>query len=65
MKRTSLLLIVLTLGLFPAAAREFAVSGPEGGLAMKVEGENHLITRKKKEICAQVAAFFRGLFFAP
>ena len=29
---------------------------------VKVEGENHLITRKKKEICAQTVAFFRGLF---
>ncbi len=36
MKRTILFFIVLILGLFPAAAREFAVSGPEGGLAMKV-----------------------------
>ncbi|MBQ5983903.1 MAG: alpha/beta fold hydrolase [Bacteroidales bacterium] len=36
MKRTILFFIALTLGLFPAAAREFAVSGPEGGLAMKV-----------------------------
>ena len=36
MKRTILFLIVLTLGCFPAVARDFTVSGPEGGLAMKV-----------------------------
>ena len=26
---------------------------------VKVDGENHMITRRKKEICAQVVAFFR------
>ena len=36
MKRTILLTIILLLGLFPAMAREYVVSGPEGGLAMKV-----------------------------
>ena len=36
MKRTVILTIFLLLGLFPAMAREFAVSGPEGGLSMKV-----------------------------
>lgn len=29
---------------------------------VKVDGENHLITRRKKEICAQVVSFFRQLF---
>ena len=80
MKRTVILTIILLLGLFPAMAREYVVSGPEGGLAMKValpdgfnpevdrcsfatlvkvDGENHMITRRKKEICAQAVAFFR------
>ena len=80
MKRTVILTIILLLGLFPAMAREYVVSGPEGGLAMKValpegfnpevdrcpfatlvkvDGENHMISRRKKEICAQVVAFFR------
>lgn len=36
MKRTVILTIILLLGLFPAMAREYVVSGPEGGLAMKV-----------------------------
>ena len=36
MKRTITLTIILLLGLFPAMAREYAVSGPEGGLSMKV-----------------------------
>ena len=29
---------------------------------VKVDGENHLITRRKKEICRQVVSFFRELF---
>ena len=36
MKRIVILTIILLLGLFPAMAREYVVSGPEGGLAMKV-----------------------------
>ena len=36
MKRLVTLTVILLLGLPPAAAREYAVSGPEGGLAMKV-----------------------------
>ena len=36
MKRTVILTVILLLGLFPAMAREYVVSGPEGGLAMKV-----------------------------
>ena len=124
MKRTVILTIFLLLGLLPAAAREYAVPGPEGGLAMKValpdgfnpatdrcpmvllmhgifsskdynpmpslakalaragivpmwcseqylatygdratlvkiDGENHLITRRKKEILARTVDFFR------
>jgi fermentation-respiration switch protein FrsA (DUF1100 family) len=92
MKRTVILTIFLLLGLLPAAAREYVVSGPEGGLAMKValllhgtkdsivpmwcseqylatygdratlvkiDGENHLITRRKKEILARTVDFFR------
>lgn len=31
-----MLTVILLLGLFPAMAREYVVSGPEGGLAMKV-----------------------------
>ena len=107
MKRIVFLTVILLLGLLPATAREYAVSGPEGGLAMKValpegfnpatdrcpmvllmhdtkdsivpmwcseqyletygtraslvkvDGENHLITRRKKEILARTVAFFR------
>ena len=36
MKRAVILTVILLLGLFPAMAREYVVSGPEGGLAMKV-----------------------------
>ena len=36
MKRTVILTVILLLGLFPAMAWEYVVSGPEGGLAMKV-----------------------------
>ena len=36
MKRIVTLTIILLLGLFPTGAREYVVSGPEGGLAMKV-----------------------------
>ena len=36
MKRIVFLTVILLLGLFPAEAREYTVSGPEGGLAMKV-----------------------------
>ena len=36
MKRIVILTVILLLGLLPAEAREYAVSGPEGGLAMKV-----------------------------
>ena len=36
MKRLVFLAVILLLGFFPAAAREYAVSGPEGGLAMKI-----------------------------
>ena len=36
MKRTVILTVILLLGLFPTMAREYVVSGPEGGLAMKV-----------------------------
>ena len=32
--------------------------GPHATL-VKVDGENHMISRRKKEICAQVVAFFR------
>lgn len=32
--------------------------GPHATL-VKVDGENHMITRRKKEICAQAVAFFR------
>ena len=80
MKRLVILTVILFMGLLPAGAREYEVSGPEGGLAMKValpegfnpevdrcpfatlvkvDGENHMITRRKKEICAQAVAFFR------
>ena len=107
MKRIVFLTVILLLGLLPAGAREYKVSGPEGGLAMKValpdgfdpdrdecpmvllmhgikdsivpmwcseqyletygdratlvkvDGENHLITRRKKEICNRTVTFFR------
>ena len=36
MKRLVILTVILLLGLLPAGAREYAVSGPEGGLAMKI-----------------------------
>ena len=36
MKRLVILTVILFMGLLPAAAREYEVSGPEGGLAMKV-----------------------------
>ena len=36
MKRLVILTVILLMGLLPAAAREYVVSGPEGGLAMKV-----------------------------
>ena len=36
MKRLVILTVILFMGLLPAAAREYTVSGPEGGLAMKV-----------------------------
>ena len=36
MKRIVILIVILLLGLLPIQAREFAVSGPEGGLSMKV-----------------------------
>ena len=36
MKRLVILTVILFLGLLPAKAREYAVSGPEGGLAMKI-----------------------------
>ena len=36
MKRLVILTVILFLGLLPAGAREYEVSGPEGGLAMKV-----------------------------
>jgi hypothetical protein len=36
MKRLVILTVILLLGLLPAQAREYAVSGPEGGLAMKI-----------------------------
>ena len=36
MKRLVILTVILLLGLLPATAREYAVSGPEGGLAIKV-----------------------------
>ena len=36
MKRIVFLTVILFLGLLPAGAREYAVSGPEGGLAMKI-----------------------------
>ena len=36
MKRLVILTVILFMGLLPAAAREYVVSGPEGGLAMKV-----------------------------
>ena len=36
MKRIVILTVILLLGLLPVQAREYAVSGPEGGLAMKV-----------------------------
>ena len=110
MKRIVILTVILFLSLLPVKAREYSVSGPEGGLAMKValpdgfdenmdrcpmvilmhgtkdtivpmwcselyletygdratlvkvDGENHLITRRKKEICRQVVSFFRELF---
>ena len=48
MKRTVMLTVILLLGLFPAMAREYVVSGPEGGLAMKValpEGFNPEVDR--------------------
>ena len=111
MKRIVILTVILLLGLLPAGAREYAVSGPEGGLAMKValpdgfnpdtdkcpmvllmhgtkdsivpmwcseqyletygdratlvkvDGENHMITRRKKEICNRTVAFFRQVLF--
>ena len=107
MKRIVFLTVILLVSLLPAGAREYEVSGPEGGLAMKialpdgfdpdrdecpmvllmhgikdsivpmwcseqyletygdratlvkVDGENHLITRRKKEICNRTVAFFR------
>ena len=36
MKRLVILTVILFMGLLPAGAREYVVSGPEGGLAMKV-----------------------------
>ena len=36
--------------------------GPRATLA-KVDGENHLITRRKKEIIDRTVAFFREVFF--
>ena len=36
MKRLVILTVILFLGLLPAGAREYEVSGPEGGLAMKM-----------------------------
>ena len=36
MKRIVLLTVILLLGFLPAGAREYVVSGPEGGLAMKI-----------------------------
>lgn len=36
MKRIVILTVILLLGLFSANAREYVVSGPEGGLALKV-----------------------------
>ena len=36
MKRLVILTVILFMGLLPAAAREYEVSGPEGGLAMKI-----------------------------
>ena len=36
MKRIVFLTVILLVGLLPAGAREYEVSGPEGGLAMKV-----------------------------
>ena len=83
MKRLVILTVILLLGLFPAMAREYVVSGPEGGLAMKValpegfnpevdrcpfatlvkvDGENHMITRRKKEMCNRTVAFFEKVF---
>ena len=107
MKRIVILTVILFLSLLPVKAREYPVSGPEGGLAMKValpdgfdenmdrcpmvilmhgtkdtivpmwcseqylatygdratlvkvDGENHLITRRKKEILARTVAFFQ------
>ena len=110
MKRIVILTVILFLSLLPVKAREYPVSGPEGGLAMKialpdgfdenmdrcpmvilmhgtkdtivpmwcseqylqtygeratlvkVDGENHLITRRKKEILSRTVAFFRQVF---
>ena len=107
MKRIVFLTVILLVNLLPAGAREYEVSGPEGGLAMKValpdgfnpdrdecpmvllmhgikdsivpmwcseqylvtygdhatlvkvDGENHLITRRKKKICNRTVAFFQ------
>ncbi len=36
MKRIVILTVILLLGLLPVQAREYVVSGPEGGLSMKV-----------------------------
>ena len=110
MKRIVFLTVILLVGLLPAGVREYEVSGPEGGLAMKValpdgfdenmdrcpmvilmhgtkdtivpmwcseqyletygdratlvkiDGENHLITRRKKEILSRTVAFFQQIF---
>lgn len=59
MKRLVILTVILFLGLLPAKAREYAVSGPEGGLAMKValpEGFNPMPSLAKALAQAGIAS---------
>ena len=49
MKRLVILTVILFLGLLPAWAREYEVSGPEGGLAMKTVCHTFAISRRETQ----------------
>ena len=59
MKRIVTLTIILLLGLLPVHAREYVVSGPEGGLAMKVALPDGF--DKKTDHCSMVL-LMHGIF---
>ena len=81
MKRLLTITAVLLFVAMTATAREFSVSGPQGGLSMKVclpkgfdpttdschmeilmhivEGENHLIIKKRRKVIGIIRDFLK------